>query len=149
MGLFSDGARVNFSRPESFFHDINNVASVLTHFFLNLPDPVLTGERYADFVKAAKIDHDLLRREKMHALIHDLPKENSSTLSALALHLNRVQEKSAVNRMNIANLSPIFGPVLTGHLSAANVRDMWWHTRIAETIISGALSIFGDQDSRG
>ena len=60
----------------------------------------------------------------MHAIINSLPDPNYATLRALTLvgrqflcrchvltkkHLNRVQDHSAVNRMNAGNLAIIFG----------------------------------------
>jgi hypothetical protein len=45
---------VDFTNPESFFHDVNSVAGLLKQFFRDLPDPLFTGQYYSDFVNAAR-----------------------------------------------------------------------------------------------
>jgi hypothetical protein len=72
------------------------------------------------------IDDDIVRRDSLHAIINGLPDPNYATLRVLALvnglvlyrsptladlsqHLNRVQERSAVNRMSAGNLAICFG----------------------------------------
>jgi RhoGAP domain len=45
---------VDFRVPENFYHDVNSVAGLLKHFFRDLPDPLLTNERYQQFIDAAR-----------------------------------------------------------------------------------------------
>jgi hypothetical protein len=77
---------------------------LLKQFFRELPDPLLTREYYNQFIDAARIDDDTMRRDTMHALINSLPDPNYATLRAVTLHLYRVQQSSEVNRMSTANL---------------------------------------------
>lgn len=49
-----DSSRVDFRDPEYFFHDVNSVAGLLKTFFRELPDPLLTREKYVEFIEAAR-----------------------------------------------------------------------------------------------
>lgn len=108
----SSSQNLDFRNPENFFHDVNSVAGLLKQFFRDLPDPLLTSARYTDFIDAAKMDDDIVRRDSMHAIINELPDPNYATLRALTLHLHRVMDNSGVNRMNSQNLAIVFGPTL-------------------------------------
>ncbi|RYO74245.1 hypothetical protein DL764_010927 [Monosporascus ibericus] len=44
------------------------------------------------------------------------------------LHLHRVMDNSAVNRMNSQNLAIIFGPTLMGTGAGSNIADAGWQT---------------------
>ncbi|KAI5806870.1 Rho GTPase activation protein [Geopyxis carbonaria] len=132
----------DFRRPEDFFHDVNGVASILKQFFRDLPDPLLTNKLYSGFIDAANIDDDVTRRDSLHALINQLPDPNYATLRILALHLNRVQEHSNVNRMNTGNLAICFGPTLMGSDAAPNIADAGWQARVIDSILQNCFSIF-------
>lgn len=102
-----DSSQVDFRNPEHFFHDVNSVAGLLKQFFRDLPDPLLTREKYAEFIDAARkspsthmdffrtanndrhgnigIEHDSGRRDSLHAIINSLPDPNYATLRALIL----------------------------------------------------------------
>ncbi|KAL6713559.1 Rho GTPase-activating protein [Lecanora helva] len=138
----NDPNQLDFRNPEAFYHDANSVAGLLKQFFRELPDPLLTGEHYQDFIDAARIDDDITRRDSMHATINSLPDPNYATLRALTLHLNRVQDHSAVNRMNAGNLAIIFGPTLMG--TGPNVADAGWQVRAIDTILQNTYQIFDD-----
>lgn len=105
----ADSSQVDFRNPESFYHDVNSVAGLLKQFFRELPDPLLTSERYTDLINSARLEDDIQRRDSLHAIINSLPDPNYATLRALAIHLHRVQERSSVNRMNAGNLAICFG----------------------------------------
>jgi hypothetical protein len=104
----SDATRVDFRNPEVFHHDVNNPANLLKQFLRELPDPLLTTMHYHDLIDAAKIQDDLVRRDSLHAIINALPDPNYATLRALVLHLHRVDEHSAQNRMTPGNLAVVF-----------------------------------------
>lgn len=138
----NDSNQLDFRNPEAFFHDVNSVAGLLKQFFRDLPDPLLTHEHYQGFIEAARIDDDITRRDSMHAIINSLPDPNYATLRTLTLHLYRVQEHSAVNRMNAGNLAIIFGPTLMG--TGPNVADAGWQVRVIDTILQNTYQIFDD-----
>jgi hypothetical protein len=136
---------LDFRNPENFFHDVNSVAGLLKQFLRDLPDPLLTSENYSAFIEAAKQDDDIVRRDSMHAIINGLPDPNYATLRALTLHLHRVTENSAVNRMNSQNLAIVFGPTLMGTAPGSNIADAGWQVRVVDTILQNTYQIF-DED---
>jgi len=81
----NDASRVDFRNPTAFYHDVNSVAGLLKTFFRDLPDPLITRERYSEFIQAARIEDDIVRRDSLHALINSLPDANYATLRALVL----------------------------------------------------------------
>ncbi|KAI9829420.1 MAG: hypothetical protein M1819_006357 [Sarea resinae] len=141
----NDSSQVDFRNPESFFHDVNSVAGLLKQFFRDLPDPLLTAEHYVEFINAARIDDDIIRRDSLHAIINSLPDPNYATLRALTLHLNRVQEHSQANRMTAGNLAICFGPTLMGSDTGPNIADAGWQVRVIDTILQNTYQIF-DED---
>ncbi|KAL8810596.1 MAG: hypothetical protein Q9223_002655 [Gallowayella weberi] len=138
----NDPSQVDFRNPESFFHDVNSVAGLLKQFFRDLPDPLLTHQHFQNFIEAARIDDDVTRRDSLHAIVNSLPDPNYATLRALTLHLHRVQEHSAANRMNAGNLAICFGPTLMG--TGSNVADNRWQVKVIETILHNTYQIFDD-----
>lgn len=80
-----DSSQVDFRNPESFYHDVNSVAGLLKQFFRDLPDPILTREHYSEFIEAAQVDDESIRRDSLHAIVNGLPDPNYATLRALTL----------------------------------------------------------------
>ncbi|KAI2617169.1 RhoGAP-domain-containing protein [Hypoxylon sp. NC1633] len=140
-----DAPILDFRNPENFFHDVNSVAGLLKQFLRDLPDPLLTSEHYAGFIEAARNDDEIVRRDSLHAIINALPDPNYATLRALTLHLHRVIEHSAVNRMNSQNLAIVFGPTLMGTAPGSNIQDAGWQVRVVDTILQNTYQIF-DED---
>lgn len=138
----SSSPSLDFRNPENFFHDVNSVAGLLKQFFRDLPDPLLTREHYHSFIEAAKNEDEVLRRDSLHAIINDLPDPNYATLRALTLHLHRVIENSAVNRMSTQNLAIVFGPTLMG--TDSNLADSGFQSKVVETILQNTYQIFDD-----
>lgn len=139
-----DASKVDFRDPEAFFQDVNSVAGLLKQFFRDLPDPLLTAEHYQSFIEAAKHEDPTVRRDSLHAIINVLPDPNYATLRAICLHLNRVQERSSINRMNANNLAIVFGPTLMGANTGPNIRDAGWQVSVINTILSNTYAIFED-----
>ncbi|KAF2090138.1 RhoGAP-domain-containing protein [Saccharata proteae CBS 121410] len=135
---------VDFRNPSAFFHDVNSVAGLLKQFFRDLPDPLLTHEHYAEFIEAARIDDDTVRRDSLHAIINALPDPNYATLRALVLHLNRVQERSAMNRMSGSNVAICFAPSMMGQ-HRGQIADSGLQAKVVDTILQNTYQIF-DED---
>jgi Rho GTPase-activating protein RGD1 len=94
---------MDFRKPESFYHNIHNVAALLKQFFRALPDPLVPTRHYSKFVDAARklqipewsqkksnsyatgIGHAIQRRDALRRIIIDLPVPNFATLKVLAL----------------------------------------------------------------
>ena len=88
-----------------------------------------------------------MRRDSLHAIINALPDPNYATLRAIILHLFRITENSSVNRMNVQNLSIVFGPTLLGAGGAGggNIVDAGWQVKVVETILQNTYQIFDDE----
>lgn len=140
----NDSSKVDFRNPDSFYHDVNSVAGLLKQFFRDLPDPLLTSEHYTEFIDAARIDDDTVRRDSMHAIINALPDPNYATLRALVLHLNRVQAHSQANRMSTNNLGICFAPTVMGP-HRGPMSDAGLQARVVNTILDNVFQIF-DED---
>ncbi|KAI1910774.1 Rho GTPase-activating protein [Ophidiomyces ophidiicola] len=140
----NDSSQVDFTNPESFYHDVNSVAGLMKQFFRELPDPLFTNDRYQDFINAARKEDDNQRRDTLHALINSLPDPNYATLRALVLHLNHVQERSSENRMNAGNIAISFGLTLMGSSAGHSIADSGWQARVIETVLQNTFQIFDD-----
>ncbi|KAG6367254.1 hypothetical protein INS49_001441 [Diaporthe citri] len=136
--------QLDFRNPENFFHDVNSVAGLLKQFFRDLPDPLLTKEHYSGFIEAAKHDDEIVRRDSLHAIINSLPDPNYATLRAVALHLHRVMENSATNRMTSQNLAIVFGPTLMGGSAHGAISDSGFQAKVVDTILQNTYQIFDD-----
>ncbi|KAG9526515.1 RhoGAP-domain-containing protein, partial [Aureobasidium melanogenum] len=140
-----DSQVVDFRNPASFYHDVNSVAGLLKQFFRELPDPLLTRRSYNSFIDAARIEDDTTRRDAVHSVINELPDPNYATLRALVLHLNRVQEHYAKNRMSTSNLAICFAPSLMGSHTGPQIADASLQARVLDTILTNTFQIF-DED---
>ncbi|ROW13907.1 hypothetical protein VPNG_03598 [Cytospora leucostoma] len=140
----TESPHLDFRNPENFFHDVNSVAGLLKQFFRDLPDPLLTRQHYAAFIEAAKHEDDTVRRDSLHAIINSLPDPNYATLRAVALHLYRVMDNSATNRMTSQNLAIVFGPTLMGGSTHGNISDAGFQCKVVDTILQNTYQIFDD-----
>ncbi|CAH1232843.1 ABR [Branchiostoma lanceolatum] len=92
--------------------DINAVAGVLKLYFRELPEPLFTNELYHSFADSLALADPDAKERSMLSLFHELPEVNHATALHMMRHLRRVAEKQEVNKMNINNLSTVFGPTL-------------------------------------
>ncbi|KAK3670682.1 Rho GTPase-activating protein [Recurvomyces mirabilis] len=136
---------VDFRNPAAFYHDVNIPASLLKHFFKQLPDPLFPNSSYNAFIDAARLEEQTQRRDGLHALINELPDPNYATLRALVLHLHRVAMNESKNRMGSGNLAVCFAPSLMGTGSGGQIADAGLQARVVDTILMNATAIF-DED---
>ncbi|SNX85128.1 related to GTPase-activating protein beta-chimerin [Melanopsichium pennsylvanicum] len=110
-----------FDRGNSFdledtdrFNDVSAITSVLKNYFRELPTPLLTFELYDDLIRVveSKNEDAVTKQGLIKEVVEKLPRQHYCTLQHLVLHLYRVQERSADNRMNARNLGVVFGPTL-------------------------------------
>ncbi|KAJ8100020.1 hypothetical protein POJ06DRAFT_255200 [Lipomyces tetrasporus] len=134
----ADSLEVQLDSPAAFHNDIHALATVLKLYFQQLPDKLLTRPFYDEFVDAAKIPDDILRRDKLHLLVNDLPDANYMTLKFMIIHLNKVQEKYRMNNMTISTLASAWGTTFLGGDSS----EAEAHSSIVNTILSNCYVIF-------
>ncbi|KAL3974856.1 hypothetical protein ACER0C_023482 [Sarotherodon galilaeus] len=94
--------------------DIHAVTGLLKDFLRNLKEPLLTFCLNRAFMDAAEISDDDNSIALMYQTIGDLPQPNRDTLAFVILHLQRVAD-SLDTKMDISNLSRVFGPTIVGH----------------------------------
>ncbi|KAJ3040778.1 hypothetical protein HK097_002465, partial [Rhizophlyctis rosea] len=117
--LFNAGADLDLTTIQI---DPHTVSSMFKSFLRELPESILTQQLNAQFSEisaalsasddpsAATVDPNLLRR--IGSVCLQLPRENYALLAFLSAHLYRVQERQALNKMNLGNLQVIFSPTL-------------------------------------
>ncbi|KZT40543.1 RhoGAP-domain-containing protein, partial [Sistotremastrum suecicum HHB10207 ss-3] len=111
--LFERGRYDSFDlKNQDSFNDISSVTSVLKSYFRALPDPLLTYALHETFMDASSIREPAAKSVALTALVNQLPREHYETVRLLMLHLHRIQEKQAYNRMDSKNLGVVFGPTL-------------------------------------
>ncbi|XP_053926495.1 rac GTPase-activating protein 1 isoform X5 [Cuculus canorus] len=97
--------------------NIHVVCGVLKDFLRGLKEPLVTFSLHSAFLQAADIPDDAACSTTLCHLVSKLPPANRDTLAFLMLHLLRVSH-SPECKMDILNLSRVFGPTLVGHGSA-------------------------------
>lgn len=129
-------------------------------FLRTLPDSVLPGDMYKEFMRAAKLTDARVQLLTVHELVNRLPDAHYATLRYLMLHLDRVAQHAGANRMCVSNLSIVFGPTLMhGGLAAGggnadpnspnsrldSVNEIQHQCKIAEIILKTCRIIFEEQ----
>lgn len=97
--------------------DIHAVCGLLKDFLRNLKEPLLTFRLNKTFMEAAEISDDGNSIAAIYQAVDELPMANRDTLAFLMIHLQRVSQRPAC-KMDIINLSKVFGPTLVGHAVA-------------------------------
>ncbi|NXA32809.1 RGAP1 protein, partial [Eudromia elegans] len=94
--------------------DVHVVCGVLKDFLRGLQEPLVTFGLHAAFLQAAAIPDEAACSTALCHVVTKLPPANRDTLAFLMLHLLRVS-RSPHCRMDVLNLSRVFGPTLVGH----------------------------------
>ncbi|NXC51306.1 RGAP1 protein, partial [Penelope pileata] len=97
--------------------DIHVVCGVLKDFLRGLKEPLVTFGLHPAFLQAADIPNEAACSTALQHVVSKLPAANRDTLAFLMLHLLRVSH-SPDCKMDVLNLSCVFGPTLVGHSSA-------------------------------
>lgn len=97
--------------------DINVITGVLKDFLRNLPQPLLTFHLNKAFMEAAEIRDEDNSMAMMYQAVGELPGPNRDTLACMMIHLQKVS-RCPETKMDLTNLSRVFGPTLVGHAVA-------------------------------
>ncbi|RIB07463.1 hypothetical protein C2G38_428257 [Gigaspora rosea] len=142
IAAFDQGKDFDLETPQQF-NDICAVTSVLKQYLRELPNPLLTYELYPSFLDAIVLDDGEEKLEIFRQLTQKLPKVHYATTRHLMLHLDRVRQQGADNRMTAKNLSVVFGPTLLRGPNPNNeLLDMASKNRIVEYIIENVNALF-------
>jgi myosin-9 len=122
---------------------IHVLTAVLKAFLRELPQPLLTYERYDDFLRAADIVDAKERISSLMALVQELPPHHFDLLERLVFHLTRVALNEKSNRMGPNALSIVFAPCIlrTSKIQQAqdSLSNVSKQTSVVETILTEQL----------
>eukprot|EP01132_Coremiostelium_polycephalum_P001272 gene1272-1602_t len=147
---YDKGEKIDLLTQEN---DPHAVAGLLKLYLRELPDPLLTYSKYKYFIASQTIEDFPTRIKSIKHLIKSLPPVNYAVLSHLLQFLGKVATHSAVNKMQIHNLSTVFGPNLIKDNQQGSGED--FQTLVEDTPIINALTlslirdyqyIFGDKE---
>jgi hypothetical protein len=99
-------------QPFSADADAYVVADLLSQFFRELPEPLMTHALYASLLDAASATDEQQRAVQLRQTLQALAKPNFATLKCLIFFLALVASYSEANRMTSKNLSLVFGASL-------------------------------------
>ena len=119
--------------------NIHVLSSVLKSILREIPDPLLTNDRYEDFLKASDISDPNERTSSLMALVNELPSSNFHLLQLLLSHLARVALNEESNRMSPNALSIVFAPCILRTNKVQETQDLLSavckQTLVVETIL--------------
>lgn len=121
-------------------YNVHVLTNVLKTFLRDLPEPLLTFDRYDDFLRAADLSDDTDRVQTLMSLIKKLPPAHHALLERIVFHLARVAQREDVNRMSASSLAIVFAPCVlrTNRPLPAqdSLNDISRQTKCIETIIT-------------
>lgn len=121
-------------------YNVHVLTNVLKTFLRDLPEPLLTFDRYDDFLRAADLSDDTDRVQTLMSLIKKLPPAHHALLERIVFHLARVAQREDVNRMSASSLAIVFAPCVlrTNRALPAqdSLNDISRQTKCIETIIT-------------
>lgn len=121
------------------FYNIHVQANVLKLFLREMPEPLLTFDRYDDFLRASELSETTERVSTLMSLIKKLPPAHHAMLERLIFHLALVAHREQFNRMSASSLAIVFAPCVlrTNRIVPAqdSLNDIGRQTKCIETLI--------------
>lgn len=121
-------------------YNVHVLTNVLKTFLRDLPEPLLTFDRYDDFLRAADLSDESDRVQTLLSLIKKLPPAHHALLERIVFHLARVAQREEYNRMSASSLAIVFAPCVlrtNRPLQAQDsLNDISRQTKCMETIIT-------------
>jgi len=91
---------------------VNMAAEILKRFFREMIDPLLTAEKFPQWMIVSGIDEDEEKIAAIRAILQSLPKSRVDVFRFLLLFLQKVAQLSKFNKMNSSNLAIMFSPLM-------------------------------------
>ncbi|XP_055305259.1 unconventional myosin-IXa-like isoform X2 [Sitodiplosis mosellana] len=121
-------------------YNVHVLANVLKSFLREMPEPLLTFDRYDDFLRASELSETTDRVSTMMSLIKKLPTAHHALLERLIFHLALVAQREQFNRMSASSLAIVFAPCVlrTNRIVPAqdSLNDIGRQTKCIETLIT-------------
>ncbi|XP_052266114.1 rho GTPase-activating protein 44-like isoform X2 [Dreissena polymorpha] len=128
--------------------DPHTVASALKQYLRELPEPLLTFQKFPEFMAAAQLPAEQ-RLQALWVAVDHLPKPNYDNFRYLVKFLSKLREKSDINKMTPGNIAIVIGPNLIWSEgdSGQNMMNTGILSLITELIVQHADWFFpGDQN---
>jgi hypothetical protein len=90
--------------------DSHDVAGLFKRFVRELPEPLLTFDKYDQFVSVSQLSDVAATRTGIKSLVQSLPVENRRSLICVLWLLHQVALRSDVNKMTASNLAACLAP---------------------------------------
>eukprot|EP01080_Neovahlkampfia_damariscottae_P008830 gene8831-779_t len=94
---------------EKYTKDVNDIGSAFKQYVRELPIPILTYEKFDDFLNVSNLDSNEEKLELLKKLTAEIPKPNQYLLFELLKLCKKIEEKSTSNMMTNENLAVVFG----------------------------------------
>lgn len=121
-------------------YNIHVLANVLKSFLREMPEPLLSFDRYDDFLRASELSEATERVSTLMSLIKKLPPAHHALLERLVFHLALVAQREQFNRMSASSLAIVFAPCVLRTNRAVqaqdSLNDIGRQTKCIETLIS-------------
>jgi myosin-9 len=131
----SEGGEIDYE-----YFNVHVLTNVLKSFLREMPEPLLTFDRYDDFLRAADLSDDSDRVQTLLSLIKKLPLAHHALLERIVFHLALVAQREQYNRMSASSLAIVFAPCVlrTNRYIPAqdSLNDISRQTKCMETLIS-------------
>eukprot|EP01133_Synstelium_polycarpum_P007297 gene7297-8485_t len=126
--------------------DIHVVACLLKLWVRNLPEPLLTWNKFETFVEIAEIENKTTKYAAIKTNMMQLPQENRFCTFYLMKLLTRVADNAAINKMTPNNISIVFATLLLRKKDASPLDCTSFNTifPVVEAFITGFPVIFND-----
>lgn len=121
-------------------YNVHVLANVLKSFLREMPEPLLSFDRYDDFLRASELSETVDRVSTLMSLIKKLPSSHHALLERLIFHLALVAQREQFNRMSASSLAIVFAPCVlrTNRQIPAqdSLNDIGRQTKCIETLIT-------------
>lgn len=121
------------------------ISCALKTYFRYSPTPLMTFEKYDEFMSAASLPNEEDFLAKIKELCFSLPKTRLLTLVYLINYLHEVDANSEVNKMKANNLAICLAPNILRSVSTANAAaDNPQQNKIVTALIEHSLEFFSE-----
>lgn len=121
-------------------YNVHVLTNVLKSFLREMPEPLLTFDRYDDFLRAADLSDTSDRVQTLLSLVKKIPVTHHALLERLVFHLALVAQREQYNRMSASSLAIVFAPCVlrTNRIVPAqdSLNDISRQTKCMETLIT-------------
>ncbi|KAK7207768.1 hypothetical protein BZA70DRAFT_244169 [Myxozyma melibiosi] len=141
---FDFGHKVNMADERWF--DINIVAGCLKMYLRELPESILTTERFSTFTSIAKIPNEDEQIAQFAIAVRKLPSCNYHLLKRLIEHLYIISLSGDVNRMHAVNLAIVFSMCMLPNNDALGMTSEFGLIQsMLRTMITSSDRIFANE----